>query len=81
MGKKKLFRVGDRVTISSEEPLFDDKGKRIDGHSGTLKSRNGPKGRIKLSDQRIINNFPLAMLKAPKSFSKLSSDEMRRSEP
>ena len=75
--RRVLYRIGDTVTISNENPLYDE-NKRIDGLKGKLISKSNMRGTILLKNKIRLNDFPLAQLSAPKWFSKLSSKQMSK---
>lgn len=78
IGKRKLYEVRDVVTISSEEPIYDEYGKNIAGKKGKIvgKTADG-KYIIELENkQRVF--LGRGLLAAPEWFYKLSSEEMER---
>lgn len=70
-----LYDLGDKITISTEEPIYIN-GERVDGISGILNSRNGNIVELMTDDGKTIN-IEVAFLKAPKGFEKLTSKEMQ----
>lgn len=79
--RKTLFKKGDRVRVSSEEPLFDVGGGRFDGKRGKI-LRKFKQGRIRMVEVRLddgrVLTFGRGLLAAPPWFEKLSSMEMNR---
>ena len=76
MVRRVLYKVGDTVKISREEPLYHD-GKRMDGKKGKLLKKGGSRYTVKLVDGRTVT-VARGFLASPSWYNKLSSKEMKK---
>lgn len=73
---RKMHKAGDTRRISAEEPLYDNKGRRIDGKEIGIISIKGNQATAIIHGEK--QTIPTAYLIPPEWFNKLSSDEMRK---
>lgn len=74
--KRYIYTIGEKVRISTEEPLYDAKIGRIDGKVGRLISVRNGIYLIRMKEGDVL--IGRGLLYAPRWFWSLSADEMSR---